>query len=202
MVADTVEKKADVSILKGLKEAAKDKYVWIFAFEHQIHTASSGFRIFLPTLLNTLGYSRTITLVITCPPYLLAAVVSIILGLTSGKINERTWHLTGMKLTATLGFILGCVSMNTASRLVSAFLFVGWTFGVTSLTFAWVGMTCAQTKEKRAAAIAIINTSASISQIWSPVREQPLSPFSVKDLTFHLGHPTEYTMHTTVPVAG
>lgn len=169
MIADTVEKEADVSILRGLKQALRDKYVWVFAFEHHIHTASSGFRSFLPTLLKTLGYNRTITLVLTCPPYLLSAAVAIVLGLSSGRFNERTWHLTGLKLTAMTGFILGCVSMNTASRLVAAYLFVGWTFGVTSLTFGWVGMTCGQTKEKRAAAVAIINTSASISQIWAPV---------------------------------
>lgn len=172
MIADTVEREEDVSIFKGLRQACKDKYVWIFSFEHHVHTATSGFRSFLPTLLNTLGYSRTITLVLTCPPYLLSAAVAIVLGLSSGKFNERTWHLTGLKFTAMVGFILGCVSMNTAVRLVAAYLFVGWTFGVTSLTFGWVGMTCGQTKEKRAASLAIINTSASISQIWVPVCEE------------------------------
>lgn len=169
MVSDTVEKQSDVSMLRGLRQAARDKYVWLFALEHQVHTATSGFRSFLPTLLATLGYGTTVTLVLTCPPYLLAAAVAVTLGLTSGRANERTWHLTGLKLTATLGFVLGCASAATAARLVAAFLFVGWTFGVTSLTLGWVGMTCGQTKEKRAAALAMINTSASVSQIWAPV---------------------------------
>lgn len=169
MIADTVEKESDVSILRGLNQALRDKYVWLFAFQHHIHTASSAFRNFLPTLLDTLGYRTTITLVLTCPPYLLSAAIAIILGLSSGRVNERTWHLTGLKLTAMTGFILGCASMNTAARLVAAFLFVGWTFGVTSLTLGWVGMTCGQTKEKRAASLACVNTGASISLIWSSV---------------------------------
>lgn len=169
MIADTVEKESDVSIMRGLNQALRDKYVWLFALEHHLHSASSGFRIFLPTLFNTLGYSTTITLVLTCPPYLFSAAVAIILGLSSGKFNERTWHLTGLKFTAMLGFILGCASMNTGARLVAAFLFVGCTFGVTSLTLGWVGITCGQTKEKRAASLAIVNTAASISLIWSSV---------------------------------
>lgn len=169
MIADTVEKEADVSVIRGLKQALKDKYVWLFAFMHHIHTATSGFRSFLPTLLKTLGYGTTTTLGLTCPPYLLAGAVAIGLGLSSGKFNERTWHLTGLKFTAMVGFILGCVSMNTASRLIAAFLFVGWTYGSTSLTLGWCGMTCGQTKEKRAAALGFVNTFASASQIWVPV---------------------------------
>lgn len=170
MVADIVEIQSDVSIMRGLKQALKDKYVWLFAIIHHIHTATSGFRSFLPTLLQTLGYDTTTTLALTCPPYLLASGVAICLGLSSGKFNERTWHLTGLKFTAMIGFILGCVSMNTAARLVAAFLFVGWTYGVTSLTLGWLGITCGQTKEKRAAALGFVNTFASASQIWVPVR--------------------------------
>lgn len=170
MIADTVEKQSDVSIYQGLKQALRDKYVWIFAVMHHIHTATSGFRSFLPTLLDTLGYDTTATLALTCPPYILASAVAVGIGLSSGKYNERTWHLTGLKFTAMLGFVLGCASMNTAARLVAAFLFVGWTYGVTSLTLGWLGVTCGQTKEKRAASLAFVNTFASASQIWAPVR--------------------------------
>lgn len=132
-------------------------------------TASSSFRNFLPTLLGTLGYNRTITLVITAPPYLLAAAVAIIVGLSSGKFNERTWHLTGLKCTSMVGFILGCVTLNTGARMLAAFLFVGANYGVTSITLGWVGMTCAQTREKRAATLATVNMGATLSQIWAPV---------------------------------
>lgn len=182
-------------MLRGLKQVIRDKHVWIFCFMHHINvrcthprilhqevslpantapehiekTASSSFRNFLPTLLETLGYSTTITLVITAPPYLLSAIVVILSGLSSGKHNERTWHLTALKLTAMTGFILGCATLNTGARLFAAFMFVGANYGVTSITLGWVGITCAQTKEKRAAALALVNTCASVSQVWSPV---------------------------------
>lgn len=198
ITADTVEKTKDVSIIRGLKQAARDKHVWIFFVMHHFHvslppeplraamkkslatnrivhmitlqkTASSSFRNFLPTLLETLGYNTTITLVITAPPYLLSAIVAIIVGLSSGRYNERAWHLTGLKLTAMVGFILGCATLNTGARMLAAFLFVGANYGVTSITLGWVGITCARTREKRAVALAIVNTGATISQVWAPV---------------------------------
>ncbi|CAN8101328.1 unnamed protein product [Discula destructiva] len=168
MIADTVEKEADVSMIRGLNQAVRDKYVWILAFMHHIHGATSGFRIFLPTLLDTFGYDTTTTLALTCPPYILASLVAVGTGLSSGNFNERTWHITAVKLTAITGFIMGCATMNTAARLVSAFLFVGWTYPVQSLHLGWVGITCGQTKEKRAASLAIVNTCATISLIWAP----------------------------------
>lgn len=166
---DTVEKVEDVSIIRGLKQVVRDKHVWIFALSHHIHTATSSFRIFLPTLLKTLGFGTTITLVLTCPPYVFAALVSIAAGLTSGKWNERTWHITVLKCFAMAGFAIGCVSMNTVSRMISAFLFVGATYAPAPITIGWVGITCGQTREKRAAAIAFVNSCASLSLIWTPV---------------------------------
>lgn len=172
-MADTVEKQPDVSILRGLKQTVRDKYVWLFVVMHHLHTATSGFRNFLPTLLNTLGYDRTTTLALTCPPYILASAISYGTGLSSGKFNERTWHITVLKITAVVGFVLGCASMNVAARLLAAFIFVGGTYGVTSLTLGWVGITCGQNREKRAAALAFVNTAATCSQIWAPVRANP-----------------------------
>lgn len=77
--------------------------------------------------------------------------------------------MTCLKLTAMMGFILACATMNTGARLLAAFIFVGANYSVTSITLGWVGITCAQTREKRAAALAMVNTSASISLLWSPV---------------------------------
>lgn len=169
VVKDTVQKKQDVSMIRGLREAASDYRVWIFVFSQHIHTATSGFRNFFPTLLHTFGYSKTVTLVLTCPPYLLSCVTGILLALSSGKYNERTYHIITFKVIALVGFALACATTNTGARYFSTFVFTVGTYGISSIVMAWVGSTCAQTKEKRAAALAIVNTSSSISLIWTPV---------------------------------
>lgn len=50
-----------------------------------MHIAANGFKNFFPTAVQTLGFNRTITLVLTCPPYLIAGIISVIWSAHSGK---------------------------------------------------------------------------------------------------------------------
>lgn len=169
IAADTVGRKEDVDLLKGLRECLRDRRVWAFMAAQHLQTATSSFRIFLPTLIGTLGFSRTVTLVLTCPPYILAGISSILGGLSSGRLNERTWHITAIKLVSILGFVLACAVTNTGARYFAAFVFVAATYPVSPLILSWTGITCGQTSEKRAASLAAVNTLSSLSLIWTPV---------------------------------
>jgi hypothetical protein len=66
--------------------------------------------------VQTLGFNQLITLVLICPPYLIAGVFSITVSLTSGKWNERTWHITCCKALAILGFALAPATLNVGVR--------------------------------------------------------------------------------------
>lgn len=105
---------------------------------------------------------------LTCPPYLVAGAVSIAWSVSSGKYNERTWHITVAKAIAIVGFVLGCATLNVATRYVAMFIFSLGTYAVNSIVLGWVGSTCGQTKEKKASALSIVNTIANISFIWTP----------------------------------
>ncbi|KAM0325044.1 hypothetical protein ACHAQA_007581 [Verticillium albo-atrum] len=168
---DTVGMREKSSALSGLKEAVLDYRVWLFAFMQHMHLAANGFKNFFPTVVEftrTLGFNTTITLVLTCPPYLIAGIISIALSVSSGKRNERTWHITIAKSIAIAGFVLGCATLNVAVRYVSMFIFSIGTYAVNSIVLGWVGSTCGQTKEKKASALSIVNTIANISFIWTP----------------------------------
>jgi hypothetical protein len=54
------------------------------------------------------------------------------------------------------------------------------TYAVNSIILGWVGATCGQTKEKKATSLAIVNTCANVSFIWTPVCA-PLSSFTITD---------------------
>jgi hypothetical protein len=43
------------------------------------------------------------------------------------------------------------------------------TYCVNSIILGWVSATCGQTKEKKASALAIVNTIANASFVWTPV---------------------------------
>jgi hypothetical protein len=193
MALDTVGKGEKTSVWAGFNQAAKDPMVWIFAMmAHMVgiphsfnpkntrltvyiqHLAANGFKNFFPTVVQTLGFSQTITLVLTCPPYLIAGVVTIAVSWSSGKFNERTWHITISKIVATIGFLVACAPIGTAGRYVAMIIFTIGTYGVNSLILGWCGSTCGQTPEKRAVAIGIVTTIMNASFIWY---DETLPPF-------------------------
>lgn len=161
-------KKLNVSVWKGLKTAASDPKLWLFAFMQHMHLAANGFKNFFPTAVKTLGFNRTITLVLTCPPYLIAGFLSIAYSYSSGKFNERTWHITVAKSIAIFGFVLCAATLNTGVRYFGMIVFSIGTYAVNSIILGWVSATCGQTKEKKASSLAIVNTIANASFVWTP----------------------------------
>ncbi|KZL78399.1 major facilitator superfamily transporter [Colletotrichum tofieldiae] len=168
MELDTVGNKGETSIWNGLRQAAKDPMVWIFCAMAHMHLAANGFKNFFPTVVETLGFNTTITLVLTCPPYLIAGAITIAVSWSSGKFNERTWHITISKAVAVVGFVSACLTLNVAGRYVSMVIFTIGTYGVNSLILGWCGSVCGQTKEKKAASISAVTMIMNISFIWTP----------------------------------
>ena len=167
---DTVGEKGIVSPFAGLKAAASDPKLWLFAFMQHMHLAANGFKNFFPTVVDTLGFDNDeITLALTCPPYLIAGVISIAYAWSSGRFNERTWHITAAKAVAVVGFILGFSTLNLGAKYFSMIVFSVGTYAVNSIILGWVSATCGQTKEKKASALAIVNTIANASFVWTPV---------------------------------
>ncbi|OBT56124.1 hypothetical protein VE04_02798 [Pseudogymnoascus sp. 24MN13] len=165
---DTVGETGEATSFGGLKDALKDRRVWLFVFIQHMHLAANGFKNFFPTVVETLGFDTTITLVLTCPPYLIAGAISVYWSWSSGKYNERTWHITIAKSVAILGFVLGCATLNMGARYFAMIVFSVGTYAVNSIVLGWVSSTFGQTKEKRAVAISIVVSTSNISFIWTP----------------------------------
>ncbi|KAM3548476.1 hypothetical protein ARSEF4850_009389 [Beauveria asiatica] len=168
MELDTVANKGETSTWKGLEQAAKDPMVWIFCAMAHMHLAANGFKNFFPTVVQTLKFNTTITLVLTCPPYLIAGAITILVSWSSGKMNERTWHITISKAVAVIGFVCAAATLNTVGRYISMVVFTIGTYGVNSLILGWCGSVCGQTKEKKAVAISMVTMIMNVSFIWTP----------------------------------
>jgi MFS family permease len=168
ILRDTVGDQGQTTTWDGLVQAAKDPKVWLFALMQHCHLGANGFKNFFPTAVETLGFDETVTLVLTCPPYLIAGIISIAWSWSSGKFNERTWHITIAKAIAVFGFVLGCATLNTGARYFAMCVFSIGTYAVNSIILGWVSATCSQTKEKKASSLAIVNCIAVASFIWTP----------------------------------
>ncbi|TEA22041.1 putative transporter [Colletotrichum sidae] len=168
ILRDTVGNTGQTTTWTGLLEAAKDPKVWLFTAMQHFHLGANGFKNFFPTAVETLGFDETVTLVLTCPPYLIAGIISIAWSWSSGRFNKRTWHITIAKAVAVFGFILGCATLNTGARYFAMCVFSIGTYAVNSIILSWVSATCSQTKEKKASSLAIVNCIAVSSFIWTP----------------------------------
>lgn len=133
-----------------------------------LHLSANGFKNFLPSAVRGLGFNSTITLVLTCPPYLIAVFTSVAVSWSSGRFNERTWHVSVSKIIAIVGFIIGTVSLNIGARYFAMVLFVGATYGVNNINLSWAASVLGQTDEKKTSVIAIVNTLGNLSFVYTP----------------------------------
>lgn len=102
------------------------------------------------SVVKTLGFNTTITLVLTCPPFIFAGIAGICFGWSSGRFHERTWHITAGLSVAVVGFAVAASTLNTAARYVACFIFPMGAYAVNSVIIGWASSTLSQTKEKKA----------------------------------------------------
>ncbi|KAI8165908.1 putative transporter [Colletotrichum sp. SAR 10_70] len=146
---DTTDRReGGTSVWKGLREACSDWRTWVFCLMDNMHLSANGFKNFLPSVVKTLNYNTTITLVLTCPPYILAGILSILVSHSSGRFNEPT--------------------LNTTVRYVGIMIFVGATYGVNNIILGWTASVLGQTDEKKAVAIAMCNTFGNLASVYTP----------------------------------
>ncbi len=105
--------------------------------------------------MQTLGYPRVITLLLTAPPYFAAFIFSIANSWHSGKTLERGWHIT---IACCIGIVGQVTAMSTGvlgARYFAFFLCAMGAFSAFQVILSWVSSTIPRPKAKRAVAIAI-----------------------------------------------
>ncbi|RMJ12189.1 hypothetical protein CDV36_008145 [Fusarium kuroshium] len=168
VATDTVQIRTNTTTWAGLIDACRDPRLWVLILMQHFHMAASNFKNFFPTIVGTLGFGRNATLALTCPPYIISGIVCIAWAANSGRMNERTWHITVAKVIAVFGFVLACTTMNVGARYFAMCAFASGVYACNSVILGWVSSTCGQTKEKKAISLAIVNTIASLSPIYTP----------------------------------
>lgn len=125
------------SVFIGLKQAVADPKVWLLVLILTGAVVSMSFtcessplssckfawqaltRIipdFFPSIVQTLGYPRVETLLLTAPPYFLACVFSITNSWHSGKTQERCFHIVTGAAISIVGQVISMSTYNTGAR--------------------------------------------------------------------------------------
>ncbi|GBE81286.1 MFS general substrate transporter [Sparassis latifolia] len=170
------------SAFSGLMLALKDPKVPLMAFMNCSQLLGLGFINFFPTIAATLGFSTTITLLLTAPPWILATIVCCVNSWHADKSGERFFHQSWPWWGVIIGYIIGVSTMSTGGRYVAMFLMACGYAGF-ALTIVWVSNAVPRPPAKRSAAIGIVNGFGNLGNLiasytweaqWSPNYHQSM----------------------------
>ncbi|KAL3440880.1 major facilitator superfamily domain-containing protein [Aspergillus insuetus] len=113
----------DETAVSGFLNALTDWKVYAMSLLLMLPTAGSySFAFFTPTILSTLGYNTALSQILTTPPYIFSAIVSISMGILADHLKLRSPFIIAHSLLAIVGIALIGWTSSTASRLVGIFL--------------------------------------------------------------------------------
>ncbi|CAG9989301.1 unnamed protein product [Clonostachys byssicola] len=153
--------------IKGLKLALTDVKTYLFAVAQMLVLACGGLLNYFPSITATLGYSHFTTLLLCAPPHIFAIVWILIHAWLSDKLKTRFWFFIYPAPLIIVSFVLLLTTNSVGPRYFSLFLVQGQNL-MGSTTFAWISSSIPRPPAKRAAAIAIVNSCASLASVWTP----------------------------------
>ncbi|KAF6811713.1 pantothenate transporter liz1 [Colletotrichum sojae] len=151
----------------GFKTALEDVKTWILLVLVFSNVASASITNFFPTVVKTLGYNDVISLLLTCPPYVLCVITTCINAWHADRTGERYFHIVLPLCVAMAAFILGAATKATAPRYVAMMLLVPGVYSGYTTALAWISNTLPRPPAKRASALAFINAVSNCSSIYA-----------------------------------
>lgn len=159
----------------GFKKALTDWRLYIFALIFLCIQVASATSNFFPSVVQTLGFSRVNTLLLTVPPYMVALVVSILNNRSADQLKNSSFHVCWPLVVAIGGFVIGAASTNLGARYFAMILMVAGGHGANALLLAWTQKTMLRPRVKRASSVALVNAIGNLSQVSSSVSRQRFS---------------------------
>ncbi|KAI0099493.1 MFS general substrate transporter [Daldinia grandis] len=176
------------SLWTGASLAFADLKTWVLLVLLFGIVASGSVTNFFPAVVKTLGYSNVITLLLTCPPYVLTVIATFINAWHADRTGERYWHIMLPLAVAMAAFILAAATTNLAPRYVAMMLMVPGVYCAFVVALAWISNTLPRPPAKRAAALAFINAVSNASSIYaSYMYEDRMAPRYIIAMSVNCG---------------
>ncbi|OBS17651.1 hypothetical protein FPOA_09386 [Fusarium poae] len=184
IIADRVsEVEIQSTIWTGVKLTVIDYKFWLLTGVNIAISTAYGFSNFYPAIVRGLGYDRITALLLTFPPYCVAAATSIAVAWNSDRVGERGWHFSTPIAVGLAGYVICMITTATVPRYSASYLFIRGLFGANPLIQTWLSTTLARTPEKKAVSVALCNVLSQIGNVIAPFFS--LTPMSL-DTAWHL----------------
>lgn len=155
------------SVMRGFMDALTDPKMLLLIFCNMLSQGQGSIANYFPTLVAALGYSSTISLLLTAPPYVLAAFVYYGLTFYSDRKNTVYPLIIGLISIATVMYIIPMATENVGARYFSMMVLPFASVGPQILMYKTINLHLARPVSKRAAASALVNAIGCTSNIWS-----------------------------------
>jgi Major Facilitator Superfamily len=149
----------------GFGLALRDRRVYIFALTFLCIQVTSATSNYFPSVVQTLGFTKTHTLLLTAPPYLVAMIISIGNNRSADCRRNSSFHIIWPLALAVLGFVLGALSLHTRVRYFAMVLMITGGQGSNAVLLAWTQKTILRPRIKRASAVAFVNAVGNLAQV-------------------------------------
>ncbi|CAI6092922.1 unnamed protein product [Clonostachys chloroleuca] len=104
-------------------QAFKDWQIWLNLFVYwAIVCPLYGISLFLPSIINSLGYTSSTAQLLTIPIYITASILAVIVAWSSDRVGKRSPFIIGFLCMMAVGFIM-CISSENP-RVVYAGVFI------------------------------------------------------------------------------
>lgn len=155
-----------VSLMDGLKMALRDYRIYIFLVFQHLSLLSQTFQYFFPSIVDTLGFGKIETLLLTAPVWFATFLISLLVTYTAGRTGDRSIHIMCLLCVSCVGNILAISTTNTGVRFFAMFLMPMGAVSAYQIIVTWVANSFPRPMVKRSAAIAICNMIGNASSIY------------------------------------
>ena len=149
----------------GFGLAFRDRRVYIFALTFLCIQVTSAISNYFPSVVQTLGFNKAHTLLLTAPPYFIAMIISIINNRSADRRRNSSFHIIWPLGVAILGFLLGAASLPTWARYFAMVLMIVGGHGSNAVLLAWTQKTIIRPRIKRASAVAFVNAFGNLARV-------------------------------------
>jgi ACS family tartrate transporter-like MFS transporter len=153
----------------SLKAALLSPRVWYFGLLYfTIVVGFYGITFWLPQILKNLSGSSDVTIgLISAIPYVIAAVVMVVVAASSDRAGERRWHVAIPSFISAAGLILSASTRDPVLSLAALSLAAAGIWG--ALGPFWSLPTAFLTGAAAAGGIALINSLGNLGGFLSPI---------------------------------
>ena len=164
--ANEADDKNAASLMQGLKLAFKDYRLYLFILLQHTSILTQTFQYFFPSIVQTLGYGRIATLLLTVPVWFCTFGVSLFVTWSAGRTNDRSFHIIGLMIIAATGNAIAAGTTTTGPRFFAMFLMPMGAISAYQIIVSWVSASFIRPMVKRSACIATANMIGNCASIY------------------------------------